>query len=50
MWDSPMPPRSAPGVALPFCITINEANRFFENVAQFKYLGINATNRNLIQD
>jgi hypothetical protein len=26
------------------------ANRLFENVAQFKYLGVTETNRNLIED
>jgi hypothetical protein len=29
---------------------INIANRSFENVSQFKYLGTTVTNRNLIQD
>jgi hypothetical protein len=28
---------------------IKIANRFFENVAQFKYLGMTVTNQNLIQ-
>jgi hypothetical protein len=29
---------------------IKIANRFFENVAQFKYLGMTVTNQNLIQE
>jgi hypothetical protein len=29
---------------------INAANRSFENVAQFKYLGMTAIDRNLIQE
>jgi hypothetical protein len=29
---------------------IKIGNRFFENVAQFKYLGMTITNQNLIQE
>jgi hypothetical protein len=29
---------------------IKIANRWFENVAQFKYLGMTVTNQNLIQE
>jgi hypothetical protein len=29
---------------------INRANKYFENVAQFRYCGMTATDRNLIQE
>jgi hypothetical protein len=35
---------------LPLHQNVKIANRSFENVSQFKYLGMTATNQNLIQE